>query len=458
MYCLRRLILVALFSFLIRIGMNNIVDSVVYQNRRAQLARLMQEGIAIIPTASEKIRNRDSHFPFRYDSYFYYLTGFVEPDALLVIQGGTNSQSILFCRNKDPEKEIWDGFRYGPAGAKEAFHFDQTYSFEELDAVMPTLLANQITLSYPLAVSPHWDERILRWLNQVRAQARTGVKAPEVMRDVRAWLDEMRLFKSPEELRCMRRAAEISSAAHRRAMQFAPRARYEYEVEAELLYEFRRNGAQAPAYTPIVASGANACVLHYIENNAPLDKGQLLLIDAGCEFGGYAADITRTFPVSGKFSAAQKAVYEIVLSAQDAAIAMAKPGNDWEAPHRAALAVIVQGIKDLGLAQESMAEIIENETYKRFYMHRTGHWLGLDVHDVGQYKTEGDWRSLQAGMTLTVEPGFYIRPAPDIPQEFWHIGVRIEDDLLITETGNEVLSVAAPKTLTDVEATVQAGL
>ncbi len=431
--------------------LNKEPDNAVYIDRRAKLAELMQEGIAVIPTASEKIRNRDSHFPFRFDSYFYYLTGFTEPEAVLVIIAGNAPQSLLFCRSKDMEREIWDGYRFGPESAKAAFNFDDAFAVSELDQLMPTLIANQPVLSYALGMDVSWDEKIMRWLNQVRSQARTGVKAPELVRDVRVWLDEMRLFKSEDELALMRRAAAISAAAHCRAMSIAPHSQFEYQIEAALLHDFRASGAQAPAYPPIVASGANACVLHYVENNAALQSGELLLIDAGCEVGGYAADITRTFPVNGTFSTAQKAVYDVVLAAQAAAIAVAVPGSTWEAPHLAAVETIAQGIKDLGLSQSSMAEIIETEQYKRFYMHRTGHWLGLDVHDVGNYKQKDVWRTLAPGMTLTVEPGLYIRPAPDVPKEFWNIGVRIEDDVLITESGNEVLTLAAPKSVAAIE-------
>lgn len=435
----------------------NKTNNAEFVRRRAKLAELMQAGIAIIPTATEKIRNRDSHFPFRFDSYFYYLTGFTEPDAVLVVIAGNTPQSILFCRDKDPEREIWDGYRFGPEVARTTFGFDDAFTISELDQKIPTLLANQPSLSYAVGMDPSWDSKILGWLNQVRVLTRTGVKAPDLIRDVRVWLDEMRLFKSADELAYMRRAAAISGGAHCRAMQGAADAQFEYEIEAALLHEFRANGANAPAYPPIVAAGANACVLHYVDNNAALHKGELLLIDAGCEVAGYAADITRTFPISGKFSAAQKSVYEIVYAAQAAAIAASKPGASWEAPHLAAVELIAQGIKDLGLSKSSVTEIIEGELYKRFYMHRTGHWLGLDVHDVGDYKKQDVWRQLEPGMTLTVEPGLYIRPGPDVPEAFWNIGVRIEDDVLITDSGNEVLTELAPKSVEAIEALMRGG-
>ena len=428
-----------------------------FVRRRAKLAELMQAGIAIIPTATEKIRNRDSHFPFRFDSYFYYLTGFTEPDAVLVVIAGNTPQSLLFCRDKDPEREIWDGYRFGPEAARTTFAFDATFAIGELEKKIPTLLANQPSLSYAVGMDANWDEKILGWLNQVRLQGRSGVNAPEVIRDVRVWLDEMRLFKSATELTYMRRAATISGGAHCRAMQAVGELQFEYEIEAALLHEFRANGADAPAYSPIVAAGENACVLHYVDNNAALQKGDLLLIDAGCEVAGYAADITRTFPISGKFNAAQKSVYEVVLAAQAAAITVSKPGASWEEPHLAAIEVIARGIKDLGLSKSSVTEIIEGELYKRFYMHRTGHWLGLDVHDVGDYKKQNAWRQLEPGMTLTVEPGLYIRPGPDVPEEFWNIGVRIEDDVLITDSGNEVLTELAPKSVEAIEALMRDG-
>ena len=422
-----------------------------YQQRRARLIASMRQGVAIIPTAPESVRSRDSHYPYRFDSYFYYLTGFAEPEAMLVLIAGDAPKTILFCRDKNIEREIWEGYRYGPEVAREAFGLDAAYSINSLDEMMPKLLADQPALFYAMGAEPVWDARVVGWLNKVREQSRSGVSAPQEIRDVRVLLDEMRLIKGAEELAVMRRAAEISTGAHRRAMQKTQPGKHEYEIEAELLHDFRRFGAQSPAYTSIVAGGANACVLHYIENNAPLQDGDLLLIDAGCEMDGYAADITRTFPVNGKFSAAQKDIYEMVLTAQAAAIAVAKPGDTWDAPHEAALRVLAAGMIDFGLVQGSVDAVLESGDYKRFYMHRTGHWLGLDVHDVGDYKRDGQWRTLQPGMTLTVEPGCYIRPADDVPQAFWNIGVRIEDDVLLTETGNEVLTHAAPKTVQEIE-------
>ena len=427
-------------------------DISLYQDRRARLARRMGSGVAVVPTAPERLRNRDTAYPYRYDSYFYYLTGFTEPEAVLVLVAGDMPRSLLFCREKDPEKEVWDGFRYGPEGAREAFGFDEARPIAELDAAMSELLADQPAVFYPVGHDPAWDARVVSWVNAVRARVRNGVTAPSELKDVRTVLDEMRLVKDPHELELMRRAARISAAAHRRAMRFARPGVTEYQVEAEILHEFRRHGAQAPAYPPIVASGANACVLHYVANSATLKDGELLLIDAGCELDGYAADITRTFPVNGHFSGAQRDVYQLVLAAQAAAIAAVKPGNPWDAPHRAALEVLAQGLIDLKLLTGTRDEVLEKETYRRFYMHRTGHWLGLDVHDAGDYKRGGEWRPLEPGMTLTVEPGCYIRPADDVPQHFWNIGVRIEDDALVTPEGCEILTRDAPKSIAEIEA------
>jgi Xaa-Pro aminopeptidase len=421
----------------------------IYRRRREQLARAMQAGVAVIPTAPERVRNRDSHFPYRFDSHFYYLTGFAEPEAVLVL---IDSRSILFCRERNPEREIWDGFRYGPERAKERFGFDDTQPIGALDEALASLLENQPALYYPVGDDPQWDARAMQWLNAVRAKVRAGVAAPDRVQDIRSLIDDQRLIKDAHEQNVMRRAARIAAGAHRRAMQSTRPGRSEYEVEAELLHEFRRNGAQFPAYSPIVAGGANACVLHYVFNDAPLRDGDLLLIDAGCELDGYASDITRTFPVSGRFGGAQREVYEIVLAAQRAAIDAVKPGASWIAPHDAAVRVLAQGMLDLQLVKGTLDTVLEKETYKRFYMHRTGHWLGLDVHDAGDYRRAGQWRPLAPGMTLTVEPGLYIRAADDVPERLRDIGVRIEDDVLVTPQGCEVLTAEAPKLVGDIEA------
>ncbi len=420
-----------------------------YAARRSRLAALMGEGVAVIATAAEKLRNRDSHYPYRFDSYFYYLTGFIEPEAALVLAGG---KSLLFCRKRDVEREIWDGFRYGPDAARERFGFEEAYPIGSLDELMPKLIENQPALYYPVGVEAEWDTRVMRWLNTVRARARTGVAAPERLHDVRVLLDDMRLIKDAHELGVMRRAGRIAAAAHRRAMQAARPGRMEYEVEAELLHEFRRNGAQFPAYSPIVAAGAHTCVLHYVANDARMSDGELLLIDAGCEVDGYASDITRTFPVNGRFSGPQRAVYDLVLASQRAAIDKVRAGQGWNEPHDAAVRVLAQGMLDLKLLSGTLDQVLEKETYKRFYMHRTGHWLGLDVHDAGEYQRSGNWRTLASGMALTVEPGLYIRAADDVPEPLRDIGVRIEDDVVVTETGCEVITAEAPKLPEDIEA------
>ncbi|GAB4117888.1 MAG: aminopeptidase P N-terminal domain-containing protein [Sideroxydans sp.] len=422
-----------------------------YPQRRARLLEKMQQGIAVMPTAPEKVRNGDAHYDYRHDSHFFYLTGFAEPEAVLVLVAGETMQSILFCREKDPEREIWDGFRYGPEAAATHFGFDAAYPIAQLDEKLTELMANQPVLFYPVGADADWDARLLKLRAAVKEKSRSGIRTPNEIRDVRELLNEMRLFKDAHEIDLMRHAARISCDAHRRAMRFTRPGQYEYEVEAELLHEFCRHGARHPAYTSIVAGGANACTLHYVGNNARLNDGDLLLIDAGCELDSYASDITRTFPVNGKFSAAQKDVYEIVLAAQTAAIATAKPNQPWNAPHEAALRVLAQGFIDLKLCQGSLESVLETESYKQFYMHRTGHWLGMDVHDVGEYKIGDQWRPLQPGMTLTVEPGCYIRPGDSVPQALCNIGIRIEDDVLITATGNEVLTQDAPKTVREIE-------
>ena len=424
-----------------------------FQKRRNKLLSLMGEGIAVIQTAPEVIRNRDSHYPYRFDSHFYYLTGFKEPESVVVLVAGKDPKSILFCRDKDIEREIWDGFRYGADAARTEFGFDEAYSINELDTLILKLLANQPKLFFSLGENTSWDARVIAWINTLRTQARSGVHVPEEVIDVRQLVDEMRLIKSPFELDLMRRSANIAAAAHNRAMRFTKPNMMEYEVEAEFLHEFYRGGAQAPAYTSIVAGGANACTLHYNANNAKLNNGDLLLIDAGCELDGYASDITRTFPVNGKYTAAQKDVYELVLAAQAAAIEKVNTQNHWNAPHEAALDVLVQGFIDMKLCKGSKDAVLENGDYRQFYMHRTGHWLGLDVHDVGEYKDkQNNWRLLEQNMVLTVEPGCYIRPAENVPEAFWNIGIRIEDDVLVTQAGSEILTKNAIKSVADIEA------
>lgn len=423
-----------------------------FKQRRLKLIKSMGNGIAIIPTAPEAIRNRDSHYPYRFDSYFYYLTGFKEPESLLVLISGPEPKSILFCRDKDIDREIWDGFRYGPEAAKAEFGFDEAYSISQMDEVVPKLMGNQAKLYFSLGADAAWDAKVTTWLNQLREQVRSGVSAPEAMVDVRQLVDELRLLKSPYELEIMRRSATIAASAHLRAMQTAKAGKLEYEVEAEFLHEFYRQGAQAPAYTSIVAGGTNACTLHYNANNAVLKDGDLLLIDAGCELDGYASDITRTFPINGKFTAPQKDLYELVLASQAAAISKINTQNHWNAPHEAALDVLVDGFIHYDLCKGTREQVLENGSYRQFYMHRTGHWLGLDVHDAGEYKNKsGQWRMLQTGHVLTVEPGCYVRPADNVPEHFWNIGIRIEDDAVVTANGCEIITAAAPKTVRDIE-------
>jgi Xaa-Pro aminopeptidase len=428
------------------------IDIAPFAARRARLMALMGNGLAVIPTAGEHLRNRDSHYPYRADSYFHYLTGFNEPEAVLLLVAGDHPQSILFCRTKDADKEVWDGFRWGPDAAHEAFGFDAAHPIETLDAKLAELLADQPSLWFSHGYDAAWDARIAVALNAVRAEARNGKQAPAQIHDIRATLDAMRLIKDDSEITIMRGAATISANAHRRAMRATRPGHYEYEIEAELIHEFRRHGCQSTAYSSIVAGGANACILHYVDNDRALRDGDLLLIDAGGELDGYASDITRTFPVNGRFSGAQADVYTLVLDAQNAAIAAIKPGANFLGPHEAALKVLAQGMLDLHLLHGSLDGVIESEAYKRFFMHRTSHWLGLDVHDAGAYKRGETWQVLQPGMMLTIEPGCYIRAAEDVPAAFHDIGVRIEDDALVTVDGCEIITHEAPKSIRDIEA------
>ena len=425
--------------------------------RRKRLLQTIGNGVAIIPTAPEVVRNRDAHFPYRFDSYFWYLSGFPEPEAVIVLVGASEgkngkqkAKSILFCREKHEEREIWDGYRYGPKAAKAAFGFDAAYAIDDFDKKLPELLVDRDTLWHAIGHDGEWDARIAKALNAVRAQTRAGKRAPRAIHDLRAELDSMRLIKDSAEAAIQQRAADIASAGHARAMRACRPGMAEYELEAELTYEFRKRGADAHAYTPIVAGGANACVLHYVENNKLLNDHTLVLIDAGCEVEGYAADITRTFPVGGRFTPAQKDVYEIVLAAQDAAFAATAPGRHFMEAHDAAVRVLTQGLVDLKLLTGDLDNLIEKGDYRRFYMHRTGHWLGLDVHDAGEYKIGDEWTLLQPGMTLTVEPGLYIRPAADIPSKLAGIGIRIEDDVRVTATGCDIYTTA-PKTVAEIE-------
>ena len=431
-----------------------------YAARRAALmAQMLPGSVAIIATAPEVPRNSDCDYPYRHDSYFYYLSGFTEAHsalALVAASATAPARAILFCRAKNTEREIWDGFRHGPEAARVTFGFDAAFPIEELDVEMARLLADAPALYYALGGS--LDTQVKLWLQQVRQKARSGITAPASAHDIGGMLDAMRLFKDSEEQALMRRAADISSAAHARAMRATRPGLHEYAIEAELLYEFRRNGAQFPAYSSIVAGGANACILHYSANNAVLNDGDLLLIDAGCELDGYASDITRTYPVNGRFSGPQKALYELVLAAQQAAFDVIRPGSAQSAIHEAAVQVLAQGMLDLHLLDRqqhgSVQDVIADKSYLPFYMHGTSHWLGMDVHDVGAYRNTSaagkPWRALEAGMVLTVEPGIYVRPGPGVPEQFWHTGIRIEDDVLVTPQGHEIFSTA-PKSIAEIE-------
>jgi Xaa-Pro aminopeptidase len=445
----------------------------VYAQRRAQLAReIGPGGIAIVPTAPEQQRNRDSDFLFRADSYFYYLTGFTEPNAWLVVSG--DGQSILFCAPKDLEREIWDGFRLGPDAAPPVLALDAAFSVADLDTQLPRLLENRSAVWTPFATHKGLEGRVDGWLNKVRSRVRYGALCPDTQRDLCSVLDEMRLFKDAGEQDTMRRAAQISAGAHIRAMQLSARMLRagqevrEYHLDAELLHEFRRHGSQYPAYGSIVAAGANACVLHYRADAAPVRDGELVLIDAGCELDGYASDITRTFPANGKFSGPQRTLYELVLASQVAAIAATKPGARFTDPHDATVKVLAQGMLDVGLLDKNKVgtvdDVIASRAYFAFYMHRTGHWLGMDVHDCGSYVeaseigassqrkdplsgetiTNRPSRILQPGMALTIEPGIYVRPGPGVPEAFHNIGIRIEDDAIVTATGCELISRGVP--------------
>jgi len=425
-----------------------------FSRRRKQLMRMMgKNSIAIIPTATEQLRNRDVEYPFRADSDFYYLTGFHEPDAVAVlIPGRPHGEYLLFCRERDPEMETWNGLRAGTRGAVDTFDADDAFPVGDIDEILPGLMESCDRVYYTMGSRPQFDQRVMEWINRLREGARTGMRTPDKFVSLEHLLHDMRLYKSRSEIRVMRTAAKIACRAHRRAMQHCRPGQFEYEIDAELSHEFRTAG-MVPAYSSIVGGGANGCILHYTENNAPLNDGDLLLIDAGAEYDCYASDVTRTFPVNGRFSAPQKALYEVVLAAQTAAIKKVRAGNHWNAPHAAAVRVLTRGLIKLGILKGKPADLIRKEAYRRFYMHRTGHWLGMDVHDVGDYKVGGTWRELEPGMVLTVEPGLYI-PAGTrgVARKWWDIGIRIEDDVLVTRDEPDVLSAAAPRTVAEIEA------
>ena len=425
-----------------------------FSKRRQRLMDIMgPNSIAVLPNAKIKSRNRDVDHIFRSDSSFHYLSGFDEPESVIVlVPGRSHGEYLLFCRERDLDKEIWDGYRAGQEGAIDQYGADDSYPYSDLDDILPGLLEGKEKVFYTMGTRYGFDQRMVGWLNHLRNASRQGKHSPNEMIELEHCLNELRLYKSSGEIKAMRRAAEVSAQAHIRAMQFTKPGKWEYQVEAEIIHEFMKNDCRSPAYPSIIGGGENGCILHYVENNHRLKNNDLLLIDAGAEYDYYAADITRTFPVNGKFTANQKTLYNIVLDAQKAAIDEVKPGNHWNQPHEAAVRVLTEGLLDIGLLKGKLKTLLEKEKYRDFYMHRTGHWLGMDVHDVGDYKVGGEWRMLEPGMVLTVEPGLYIRDPAQVAKEWHFTGIRIEDDVLVTKTGHDVISEAAPKEVDDIEA------
>lgn len=422
------------------------------ERRQRLLDYIGKDGIAILFAAPEHLRNGDNHHPYRQYSHFYYLTGFNEPEAVAILMPGcAEGEYVLFNRPNDPLMEIWNGRRAGQDGAGNLFHADQAFAINEFTQRLPGLLQGRSRVYTILGHNPDHDQIVLEGINRVKTMIRSGIKAPTEIINLEDFLGEQRLIKSIAEIAIMREAAEISAKAHRRAMQACRPGLKEYHLEAELLYEFTRNGSRAVAYESIVGAGSNACILHYRENNALLAAGDLVLVDAGSELQGYAADITRTFPVNGRFSPEQGAIYEVVLAAQLAGIEQVRPGNAWHRIQEAIIQVLTAGLVELEILKGDIASLITAKAYLPFYMHNSGHWLGLDVHDVGAYKINAEWRALEPGMVLTVEPGLYISPHANVDPKWWHIGVRIEDDVLVTEQGCEILSKDVPKTVAEIE-------
>ncbi|HIO91611.1 MAG TPA: Xaa-Pro aminopeptidase [Leucothrix mucor] len=423
-----------------------------FSNRRDHLLSMVGSGaIAIVPSAALKIRNRDAEFPFRQESDFLYLTNFNEPEAVAVfVPEREEGEFLLFCREKDEKTERWTGRMAGLEGAKALYGADDAFPIDDIDDILPGLMENRTAVHYSMGADSIFDQRVMSWVNSLRQKIRNGVRAPHEFISLDLILHDMRLYKSKAEQRCMRHAAKTAILAHQRAMKLCRVGLYEYQVEAEILHEFRTAGME-PAYTSIVGGGENGCILHYIDNNALLQDGDLLLIDAGSEYQGYASDITRTYPVNGIFSEPQRLLYQLVLDSQAAAIEQVQAGNTWNQPHEAAVNVLASGLLELELLEGDIDEIIKEETYKQFYMHKTGHWLGLDVHDVGDYKVDDQWRLLEPGMVLTVEPGLYISPDENVDEKWWNIGIRIEDDVLVTRDGNEVLTGALLKEVDEIE-------
>lgn len=425
-----------------------------YERRRQRLMEFMEDNsIAIVPAGHEKVRSADTHYPFRQDSDFSYLSGFPEPDAVLVlIPEREHGEYVLFCRDKDKEREIWDGYRAGPAGAVADYGANDAFPIDDIDEILPGLIEGKERVYYAMGKDALFDKRVMDWINSIREKVRAGAIPPGEFLDLDHFLHDMRLFKSAAELRVMEEAAEISAQAHIEAMKACEPGMYEYQLDAIIKHYCAMRGGRELAYTTIVGGGSNACVLHYIENNQKLKQNDLVLIDAGCELDGYAADITRTFPVSGRFSNEQAAIYDIVLEAQQAAFAVIEPGRHWNEPHEASVLAITEGLIKLGLLKGSVEENIEKNNYKDFYMHRIGHWLGMDVHDVGDYKVHGEWRVLEPGMVMTVEPGIYIAADNENVEACWRgIGIRIEDDVVITKDGHKVLTATVPKERVEIE-------
>jgi Xaa-Pro aminopeptidase len=433
------------------------MDRKEFARRRRQFMRMLgRDAIAVLPAAPVRHRNGDIAYAYRQDSQFHYLSGFPEPDAVAVlVPGRSQAEYLLFVREHDELRETWEGAWAGTDGAVERYGADDAFPIADIDEILPGLMEQRSRIFYSMGTHLDFDPRMLGWVNGMRVHARQGPGALPEFVALGHVLDDMRLYKSRAEQARLRRAAQIAVGAHRRAMRFARPGRMEYEVMAEVLHEFRSHNADS-SYHPIVAGGANACVMHYRDNDRRLCEGDLLLLDAGCEHDYYASDITRTFPVGGRFSPAQRAIYEVVLEAQLAAIERVRPGNHWNQPHEAAVRAITQGLVRLGILKGSVARLIKEQAYLPFFSHRTGHWLGLDVHDVGDYKVGGEWRVLEPGMALTVEPGIYVRPSARVSKEFWDIGVRIEDDLLVTEGDPDVLTAALEKTPEAVERLVLA--
>ena len=431
-----------------------------FLRRRQYLAEQMGENsIAILPSAGLKNRNRDVDYHFRQDSDFLYLSGFNEPEAVLVIiPGREHGESVLFCRERNPEKEQWDGYIAGPERVTDLLGVDDAFPIGDIDDILPGMIEGTDKVYYSMGLDPQFDARVMDWINVIRSKVRSGAHPPGEFVALEHALHELRLYKSKAELKVMAKAAEISAQAHVKAMQICQPGMFEYQLEAAIIHECMQQGARFTAYPSIVGAGRNGCILHYIENNAAMHDGDLVLIDAGCELEGYASDITRTFPVNGRFSPEQKALYDIVLDAQTEAIRAVKSGNHWNHPHEAAVEVITQGLIDLGILNGTREELIEQEAYKPFYMHRTGHWLGLDVHDVGEYKVGGEWRVLEPGMVLTVEPGLYIsHDCKSVDKKWRGIGIRIEDDVVVTDKAPKVLTKSVPKSVADIESIMQSG-